>query len=63
MGGVGLDQAGFGDGGGGFEGVVEVDGSVGGAGEDLDGVGVSVGVEVKGRLGGGSNLHIGRRWS
>ena len=35
MGGVGLYEAGFGDGRRGFGGVVEVDGAVGGAGEDL----------------------------
>ena len=35
--GVGLDQAGFGLGGEGFGGVVEVDGAGGGAGEDLGG--------------------------
>ena len=34
---VGLDQAGFGDCGVGFLGVVEVDGAVGGAGEELGG--------------------------
>ena len=35
MGGVGLYEAGFGDGRRGFGGVVEVDGAVRGAGEDL----------------------------
>lgn len=35
VGAVGLDQAGFWGGGGGFQRVVEVDGAVGGAGEDL----------------------------
>lgn len=35
MGGVALNEAGFGNRGGGFEGVVEVDSTVGGAGENL----------------------------
>lgn len=56
---VGLDQAGFGDCGVGFLGVVEVDGAVGGAGEELGGRGVvSGGFGLRGGV--GENVHIGR---
>ena len=53
MRGVSLYQAGFGGGGGGFGGVVEVDRAVGGAGEDLEGGGGLVREGGKGREGGG----------
>ena len=64
MRGVGLYETGFWKRGGGFEGVVEVDEAVGGAGEDLEANGVVS--EVVGREGWGEGegeIRIGRRES
>ena len=66
MGGVGLDEAGFGSVYAGFGRVVEVDGAVGGAGEDLEMGGGGVRREIVGggditaefgQLGGGEHTY------